>query len=567
MVNDKESDKKISVKSEEKKAFPEQLQTYWISRSDVAPQSQQTQPVKKKQRAVFSMWRIFSDYSKRSTIHGVFYLGEKHRHWAERFAWLIIFTTSISLCSLLIYQIYSQWFKTPVIISFSSEAMSISDIPFPSFTICGENKLRDDKFNYSRIYYQLHQNGDFFSLNISENEVQKLHAISNICDPPTQLKEYVQFKKLQLDQNILPHLEHMVPDLFRNTLLCQLDAESGVPCTEIFTKTLTDSGLCYTFNHLPTEEIFYEDKLADNFPKVKPFQPVLHNIVENLSFPYRIQNSGYGFKMLIVFTQKVSTQSCRMHIEQLLLGEGIKVHIHAGGDVPQMKRYFHTVPFDHIVHMTVRPNIITTDENLIANYNKNQRKCVAQHENDLVFFRKYTQSNCHLEVFVLKAIEKCGCALFWMPRFNDTQICSFLTEFQCISIVKRVTDNIILKNSCLPSCNSITYNFDASISKLEIEYPQLPDKKIVFFVSFKDEQYFSLRRSELYTRNDFMAACGGILSLFMGFSFLSIIEILYSITLRPFFDFRNRRPKNQSENNDGQVNNMEKPAPGWTTKA
>ncbi|KAI8424535.1 hypothetical protein MSG28_002992 [Choristoneura fumiferana] len=40
-----------------------------------------------------------------------------------------------------------------------------------------------------------------------------------------------------------------------------------------------------------------------------------------------------------------------------------------------------------------------------------------------------------------------------------------------------------------------------------------------------------MRRSELFGLTDFLANCGGLLGLFLGFSFLSLIEIFYFCTL------------------------------------
>jgi acid-sensing ion channel, other len=49
---------------------------------------------------------------------------------------------------------------------------------------------------------------------------------------------------------------------------------------------------------------------------------------------------------------------------------------------------------------------------------------------------------------------------------------------------------------------------------------------------FSEELFTSLRRSELYGGTDFLANCGGILGLFMGFSFLSLLEVIYFFTIR-----------------------------------
>lgn len=51
-------------------------------------------------------------------------------------------------------------------------------------------------------------------------------------------------------------------------------------------------------------------------------------------------------------------------------------------------------------------------------------------------------------------------------------------------------------------------------------------------VFFKEAQFITSRRSELYGQTDFLANCGGLLGLFMGFSILSLVEILYFLTLR-----------------------------------
>lgn len=60
-------------------------------------------------------------------------------------------------------------------------------------------------------------------------------------------------------------------------------------------------------------------------------------------------------------------------------------------------------------------------------------------------------------------------------------------------------------------------------------------------ITFKDEQFFESRRAEMYTIVDFIASCGGILGLFMGFSILSIVEMVYFSTLRIGCSLRKRR--------------------------
>lgn len=124
--------------------------------------------------------------------------------------------------------------------------------------------------------------------------------------------------------------------------------------------------------------------------------------------------------------------------------------------------------------------------------------------------------------------------------------------------------------SCLPDCTAITY--DVEISQAQVHYSAEDielrgslnesgywTKLDLFFVlawnvwnqelesisssyrfeatsklfiSFKENHFIALNRSEAYTFADFVASCGGLLGLFMGISVLSVIELIYFFTLR-----------------------------------
>lgn len=63
-------------------------------------------------------------------------------------------------------------------------------------------------------------------------------------------------------------------------------------------------------------------------------------------------------------------------------------------------------------------------------------------------------------------------------------------------------------------------------------------------IFFKDRQFVKLHRSELFGQTDFMANIGGLLGLFLGFSVLSLIEIVYFSTLRVWWKIRYNRQIN-----------------------
>lgn len=57
-------------------------------------------------------------------------------------------------------------------------------------------------------------------------------------------------------------------------------------------------------------------------------------------------------------------------------------------------------------------------------------------------------------------------------------------------------------------------------------------------VFFKGNNFITSERNELYGVTDFLANAGGLLGLFTGFSILSLVEILYYLTLRILCNIR-----------------------------
>jgi Amiloride-sensitive sodium channel len=92
--------------------------------------------------------KIFADYSKNSTIHGVSYMAEKERPWLEKVLWITVFCSSIILCGKLIFD---AWNISPIIFTFASKPIPIYQIPFPAVTICSLTLSRSRRLNVTKI--------------------------------------------------------------------------------------------------------------------------------------------------------------------------------------------------------------------------------------------------------------------------------------------------------------------------------------------------------------------------------------------------------------------------------
>lgn len=107
---------------------------------------------------------------------------------------------------------------------------------------------------------------------------------------------------------------------------------------------------------------------------------------------------------------------------------------------------------------------------------------------------------------------------------------------------------------CYPACNVVSYETAViatrSTSLITAELSSICIKALWKFtnyyciiciyssllstltVGFEENEFDTMRRFELSGPLDFLAACGGFLGLFMGISMLSIVELLYFVSLR-----------------------------------
>ncbi|PSN49924.1 hypothetical protein C0J52_07056 [Blattella germanica] len=70
---------------------------------------------------------------------------------------------------------------------------------------------------------------------------------------------------------------------------------------------------------------------------------------------------------------------------------------------------------------------------------------------------------------------------------------------------------------------------------------------------YKDVRFVTRHRSELYGRIDFLANCGGLLGLYLGCSFLSIVEIIYFFTMRYCSNYFTEKKSKESDDETSVV--------------
>lgn len=487
----------------------------------------------------------------------------KKRHWLERVFWTFAVIISIALCSYLVYDTWLKWQNTPVIVTFSEKSTPVYEIPFPTVTICTDVKIRKTNFNYGQVWHELNEEAKYRKFpNVSD--AKKLYILAPLCRSlPKYLDEYLEMHDLSAtladaDEKFYQVAKRYAPTLSDVLSDCSWRRYSR-PCGELFNEVLTDDGICYSFNLLNASELYHEEYLNEHYHVTRHDRPSYYwngnipaNLTEDMIYPRRVLIGSEGLRFQLNLPTKDKDYVCSGPVQSF------KIQLHSANDHPQMHQYFYRIPMQHDIVMAVHPNIINSTDQLIQNYDKEKRQCIDEEKDKriLLFFKKYTQRNCKLEALAYRTHKKCECCPYGLPRQKNQTICRTVEELQCAqhiesNSVQNIWNGSQIDFDCKPSCRSISYDAEISMSEYDQRnfdmemgnYSKSQWRRRVsrVLITFKDEQFFASRRAEMYSKTDFIASCGGILGLFMGFSILSIVEIVYFSTLRIGCSLRKRR--------------------------
>ncbi|ETN65216.1 hypothetical protein AND_003023 [Anopheles darlingi] len=275
-------------------------------------------------------------------------------------------------------------------------------------------------------------------------------------------------------------------------------------------ETITEEGICYTFNMPSQETIFRKGALHKKFNYIEDWFEFNWSGNHTPTIPIHSSGAGISTGLMLYLRQSLSDT------DYMCTGfsQGYKLMLHDSKEYPQVSKRNIRIPLGHEINIALKPQMIETSKSAAA-YDWKKRQCFFDYERHLRFFQHYTQDNCELECLTNMTLAICN---------------------------------------CLPACKSTHYDLEITQSSLDIEKfmkaNSVPvdnnDEKYAFTtleIYFKESHFITSKRTELYGFVDLLANCGGLLGLFMGVSFLSLIEICYFLTIRPFSIRRKRQPR------------------------
>nr|XP_008193548.2 PREDICTED: pickpocket protein 28 [Tribolium castaneum] len=498
------------------------------------------------------IFKYFKEYNDVTGIHGLRYITER-RSTFEKIFWTNIVLVSLACCLYMIYEILQKYQTSPVVVNFSTRDTPVYEFPFPSVTICPESKYSSKKFNFTQMYFQLTESNK--SINYDKTELLYFNYINLLCD-----KNFIinNGEKI-LDDDFYHHIHKLAPEI---VMECDF---MGVTydCKNILTPVITDQGICYSFNILDRGLIFTDHVVQhDDFYEVlndsKHFNTDSGYAPESGidTYPQRALMSG-ALNSLDVYLKTNSNDTDYICSNFM---QGFRILIHNPWDVPRLTQNYFRVPIDKIVTAAISPELILTSD-AVRKFSPDARQCYLSSERSLRHFKVYTQSNCLFECLTNYTLEKCGCVNYFMPRDNLTRICGSgnvdcMEEAESELKTKNFGDRLSGKMlcDCKPPCTSLMYQVETSHSdfywreyfkirkrhNLKIDWKDAKDEDhwSVLSIFFKAEQFMTLERNELYGVCDLIANLGGLLGLFTGFSLITMVEIIYFLTLRIWCNYK-----------------------------
>ncbi|XP_076161404.1 pickpocket protein 28 isoform X2 [Ptiloglossa arizonensis] len=484
---------------------------------------------------------VLKQYCTNSTLHGLRYVGDSNLTIIERVFWIISFTLAVLTASYYIWFLYRKWVSTPIIISLSPESVSLDEFPFPSVTICNMNNVK---------------NSEAARINAGNDARQKL-LLEDRCNFETNFTAF-NLDESAIKWNSMLHfminVSQSCPDMLH---LCQWHGNI-TDCEKIFNPTMTDEGICCNFNSVHQKYLFYNARDWVDLNITYPFNSIDWNpetgYDENVvadSIPWRPYGAGQFYGLTLVLDADIKEYYCSS-----TASVGFKMLLHNPVETPKIAEFAFTVTPGEETRVIVAPRLSTASKSIIS-VPQRKRKCFFTSERKLRYYRTYTQRNCVLECEANFTQKICHCVQYYMPKSSNTPICEKKDD-ACATNARRAMEVKLYDDesgitsinasetpscNCYPGCFEINYNVEISQSKLVPNFniaenyvknskQYFTENMAVVHLFFVESQFTKYMKNELFGFTEFLSSTGGLLGLFMGFSFLSLVEIVYFLTLR-----------------------------------
>ncbi|CAG9862448.1 unnamed protein product [Phyllotreta striolata] len=467
----------------------------------------------------------FREFASNSSLTGFSHL--KSNHWAERYIWYFIHLLSLSITIYLIIFGWNNFMTNPTVITVESIGSRHVDIKLPSISICNIHKISKKKAERYAQYLSSKSGVpiDEVLKNISLlgylYEYNLPSKLDGIVEFQTFLEKYDSSKSGYFNTSerlyqLQPACEEVVKD-------CEWQGLNR-SCSDIFITDFTTEGLCCVFNYVSSK----------NNERLSPI--VVQNNYKPI--PFRAND-------VMKFT--IMSNESDIFFTSLSTAAPVKIlvsHPKNFPDVPSGETSERIIDKSKEISLRISP-IVTKTTPEVRKYSIDKRNCWFSDEVETML-GSYSFSNCIMECKIRSIVALCQCIpynyvnvfeggrsrYFQCTLADLTCLNSFSNKWRTIYPVnyqgfglEREKQDSIRCVECIPSCSDTQYHVMYEGADIIINGTKT-NFSIVRILQEKSIGVYN-KQDAFYYWYDMLSMFGGLCSITMGISFISIFEIIY----------------------------------------
>ncbi|KFB51116.1 AGAP006704-PA-like protein [Anopheles sinensis] len=479
---------------------------------------------------------VARNFCENTSLHGLRYVygGERTEHPNGRMLrtmWLMVCLVSIGFTMVMGAIAWTRFRTTPTITTIETMTYPIWNIHFPGVTVCNINKV--DKRKAKVIVDRLVR-----EFGLSEvNATGLLVAQASLINFEQTNLSFIELEAVlgQMGWNpnrLLLELSQPCSELIK---VCYW-LGSEVPCAQVIHRTKTDNGFCCSYNVDQAMQPLVARRNGDSTDQGAHHGPYR---------PQRLSGAGrhVGLSLLIDIepdTYMAPTKSFY----------GAEIYVHDSMDFPSDADFEHVAQPGWDVVMSVIPLPIESSSTM-RQVPEEMRKCFLPEESSEKQHAEMNLNVCLAQCRLRTILKLCNCVPFYYADLRyfyslrpDSQSEADLTDVE-----------FGMDCDCMPPCSVLNYNVETITSqRLSKEFvsSQFGGRNVSQYatlnVHFKDIYCVKYKRDAYMTWDSLVATFGGIFGLCMGGSVLSLVEMLYYFTVKPFTAYRRAHRGKRSGN-------------------
>ncbi|XP_045464986.1 sodium channel protein Nach-like [Harmonia axyridis] len=458
----------------------------------------------------------FRDFTEQTSIHGLKYVCQRNISLSERIFWALVTFCGVAMAIFMTTLFWNRYTSNPTRTTITTLHAPTLAMPFPAVTICNENLVLESKVRtfVKTLKYD----------NISEDDLVdlffQLQAFTNSDQVYWNLQDLksLHFLMSENKYNLEDVLREVGPNCKEMLMSCQWNFRI-VNCVEVFRDTYTKLGLCCTF--------YGHWRLSSILEKMKC---LFLNRLKNK----RTYTDNYGTEgtLSLVINPKIEKNT-------YIQGAGLRILFHDALSYPDFRALKKIITTGTQTQIQIFGTKILCSSG-VSELSLEQRGCVFPGEVKVKHFSTYSDANCLIEKEAYELMDACGCVPYYYD-FSEFPKCNILQLPCFIQASTRNGSWQDFSNDCPASCEDTLYEVKTTQVKLEkgdfyyihsrdyIENLEEHTTQLkIYFVKFQK----ILQRDLLFSTVSLIASFGGIYSLFIGCSVITICEIIYYCTLR-----------------------------------